>query len=246
MGNKSLSWKKLILIGDSNTQFGFGNGVDGNWVSSLASHLQRRCDVIDRGFAGYNTRYLKDLLPRVLSEYQVDSICGVIVLLGTNDSGNSESIHVPLDEYKTNLRKIIEIILNYGVKKENIILITPPKIDHQKWSDFLARMQPGQVAPHHDNLVKDYANACLGLSKEMGLKCVDLNGAMSKSADYSKYLYDGLHLSPEGGKLFFENLKPIIDDMFIKNDNLKTNFPIWTDLKNRADISNIPQFSVKK
>ena len=77
------SWKKLIIIGDSNTQFGFGTECEANWLSFLANMLQRRCDVINRGFSGYNTRYMKDLTPRILSEFQVKTICGVIVLLGS-------------------------------------------------------------------------------------------------------------------------------------------------------------------
>ena len=241
-----LSWKKLILIGDSNTQFGFGfeNGVEGNWVSSLAKYLQRRCDVINRGFSGYNTRYMKDLTPRILSEFQVSSICGVLVLLGSNDSAENELQHVPLIEYKKNMKKILEDILSYGVKRENLILITPPKIDDHKWSEACKAI--GNVASHHDHSVKDYATSCLDLSKELGLKCVDLNGLMGKSPDYSKYLHDGLHFSPEGGTLFFENLKPIIDELFIKNESLEMNFPLWRDISNREDISNIPQFNGKQ
>ena len=235
-----LSWKKLIVVGGSNTQYGFGNGCEGNWLSSLANQLQRRCDVINRGFSGYNSRFIKDLMPRILKEFEVDSICCVILQLGTNDSSANELQHVPFDEFKQNLRKIIEIVLNYGVNRGNLILITPPKIDDEKWSETCKSM--GNEASHHDRLVKECANICLDVSEEMDLKCVDLNGVMNKSADYSKYLHDGLHLSHEGGKLLFKSLKPIIDDMFIEGDSLKINFPLWKDLKNSEDISNIPQF----
>jgi isoamyl acetate esterase len=239
-----LSLKKFIIIGDSNTQFGFGIESEGNWLSFLATKLQRRCDVINRGFSGYNTRYMKDLTPRILSEFPVKTICGVIVLLGSNDSAANELQNVPLEEYRNNLRKILEDILNYGVNKDNLILVTPPKIDDKKWSNACKVL--GNVASHHDHLVKEYAASCLDLSKELGLKCVDLNGLMGKSSDYSKYVHDGLHFSVEGGKLFYESLNPIIDDLFIKNDNLEVNFPLWRDIENKPDISNIPQFSQKK
>ena len=166
------------------------------------------------------------------------------MLIGSNDSASNELQNVPLDEYKNNLRKILEDILSYGVNKDNLILVTPPKIEDRKWSDACKAL--GNVATHHERLVKEYAACCLGLSEELDLKCVDLHGLMSKSCEYSKYVHDGLHFSKEGGKLFFESLRPIIEDLFIKNDNLEMNFPLWRDMTNKPDVSNIPQFSAKK
>lgn len=48
-------WPKVLLIGDSLTQFGFS--AEGGWAAMLANALQRRCDVVNRGFSGYTTRY---------------------------------------------------------------------------------------------------------------------------------------------------------------------------------------------
>jgi lysophospholipase L1-like esterase len=228
-------WKKLIVIGDSNTQFGYSeNGV---WLRLLADKLQRRCDIVNRGFAGYNTRYLKQLTPKILAEFPAESICGVIVLLGTNDSAGNSLQHVPLDEYKRNMKDIVGSILNYGVAKENLILITPAKIDDVKWSKSI-----GSPSTHLDYLVKDYAGCCKDICKELNLKCIDLYGLMGRATDYEKYLFDGLHFSPSGGKLLFENLTPIIDDLFMKN---KFNFPYWKDLDNREELGEILQFSKK-
>ncbi len=76
-----MNWKKLVLIGDSNIQYGFSG--EGRWVSLLADLLQRKCDVINRGFSGYNTKYLKYMLPELLAEFKPETICGIIILLGT-------------------------------------------------------------------------------------------------------------------------------------------------------------------
>lgn len=55
---------KIYLIGDSNTQFGFS---DGGFASQLADRYIRKCDVINRGFNGYTSEYLRHMLPRLLS-----------------------------------------------------------------------------------------------------------------------------------------------------------------------------------
>ncbi len=39
------SWPRVVVIGDSLTQGGFGNG---GWVAQLADKLQRQCDVLNR------------------------------------------------------------------------------------------------------------------------------------------------------------------------------------------------------
>ena len=75
-----MKWKKLLLIGDSHIEYGFCN--EGGWVSMLADLLKRRCDVINRGFSGYNTRHMKQILPEILQEFEAESTCGVIIVLG--------------------------------------------------------------------------------------------------------------------------------------------------------------------
>ena len=237
-----LSWKKLLIIGDSNTQFGFG---ESNWLSLLSNQLQRRCDVINRGFSGYNTRFMKGVTPKILSEFKAETICGVVVLLGLNDSARHEQLNVPLDECKNNLKKILEDILNYGVDKDKLILVTPPRVVDEKWS-AQCQILNNFDSHHHDEAVKAYVSSCIDLSNELGLKCVDLNGIMSKSDDYSKFFYDGLHFSAEGGKLLFDNLSPIIEDLFIKDDRLRTNFPSWNEIVNEPDVKDVPQFIAKQ
>ena len=49
-------WPRVVLIGDSLTQQG---GRAGGWVALLAEALERKCDVINRGFSGYTTRTIR-------------------------------------------------------------------------------------------------------------------------------------------------------------------------------------------
>ena len=50
-------WPRVVLIGDSITQQGGRAG--GGWVARLAEALERKCDVVNRGFSGYTTRTIK-------------------------------------------------------------------------------------------------------------------------------------------------------------------------------------------
>lgn len=107
-----MKWKKFILLGDSNTQFGFSN--EGRWVSMLSDMLQRKCDVINRGFSGYNTRHIRGMMPQIMEEFEASNVCGMTVMLGANDSTEPDwkIQHCPLDEFGENLRSIIDYILN--------------------------------------------------------------------------------------------------------------------------------------
>ena len=51
----SLTWPRVFLFGDSLTQYAFGS--EGGWAAMLADKLQRKADVVNRGFSGYNTRW---------------------------------------------------------------------------------------------------------------------------------------------------------------------------------------------
>ena len=55
---------KVSLIGDSNTQYGF---ADGGFASQLANKYIRKYDVINRGFDGYTSQYLKKLKRKIHS-----------------------------------------------------------------------------------------------------------------------------------------------------------------------------------
>jgi len=78
----------------------------------------------------YNGRiifsYLKMILPQVSEEFNPNFICGIIIMLGTNDSAANENQHIPLDKYKENLGYIIDHVLKFSkLKHEKIIVISP-------------------------------------------------------------------------------------------------------------------------
>ena len=61
---EDLHYPRVLLFGDSLTQYSFG--YDGGWGAMLADRLQRRADVVVRGYSGYNTRWCRIVLDQVI------------------------------------------------------------------------------------------------------------------------------------------------------------------------------------
>lgn len=223
-----MAWKKFIILGDSNTQFGFS--VDSGWVSKISDLLQRKCDVVNRGFSGYNTDHIKTMLPDIFGEFDSKLICGVVVMLGSNDSTmNTNQIqHVPLERYKQNLKHIIDYLLSLNIQRESIILVSCPMINDAKWLEESRRMN--REVSHSNKLVTDYAKSSIEIAKEKGASFVDFHKVMRDYGDgYGELLKDGLHLSEKGGSLLFNSILPVINKQI--NDKLKFNYPYWKDLQ---------------
>jgi lysophospholipase L1-like esterase len=234
-----MKWKKLLLIGDSNTQFGFSK--EGSWVSLLADFLQRKCDVVNRGFSGYNTEHIRKVLPELLEEFEPENTCGLVIALGSNDSANRETSpiqHVPIKRYSENLEAILYYITKtWGLSKDKIIIISPPKIADAKWNAF--KLEQNSVTSHFNELVAQYAKECAAFANRNSIKLIDLNRAMTELTDnsYEDLLFDGLHFSAKGGQFLFSLIKPLIENDITKD--LNYNYPYWKDIEKVEDIRQI-------
>ena len=123
---KMAAYGRLMLLGDSITQCSFSVG---GWGSKVADHFQRRLDVFNRGYSGYNTTLIKCALPQILSF--TAPLDAATVMLGSNDSALKEvnpEQHVPLEAFESNLRGICELLLNHGVPREGVLLVSPPPL----------------------------------------------------------------------------------------------------------------------
>jgi len=106
----------ILLFGDSITQQGFGMEGKVGWASLLASDYSRRCDIVNRGYFGYNTKHAVDLLPSLFRDATTTTapnshLLFATVYFGANDAvmpGNPQ--HIPLQEYSSNLHTIIQSI----------------------------------------------------------------------------------------------------------------------------------------
>ncbi|XP_062064920.1 isoamyl acetate-hydrolyzing esterase 1 homolog isoform X1 [Lepus europaeus] len=222
-----LAWPGVLLFGDSITQFSF---QPGGWGAALAHRLARKCDVLNRGFSGYNTRWARIILPRLIGRASgLDSPVAVTVFFGANDSalkGENPKQHVPLDEYAGNLRGMVQYLQSVGVPESRVILITPPPLDEAAWEkECIAQ---GHRLNRRNAVVGEYASACVQVAQDCGTDVLNLWALMQEgSQDFSAYLSDGLHLSPEGSEFLFSHLWPLIEG---KVASLPWLLPHWQDV----------------
>jgi len=234
---------KMMLFGDSITEWAFDPKYHG-WGSALAHKYARYMDIINRGYAGYNTTLGVPLLKRVLND---DSLIDILVIFfGANDASIETLTSVPLNKYRDNLTAMV----NYAkskIKNIKIILITPPPV-HEKTrrknalkEGFIKGDQP---SPNNTKNVIEYAEVIKELGKTYGIPVVDLwlsNNKNSFLPVRSKDFIDGLHLSELGNKKLFSILEEVMisnwSGMFIPKSKLERQFPKWSDtIKDPRDI----------
>lgn len=224
------AWPKVILFGDSLTQYSFSD--DGCWGSKLADLLQRKCDVINRGFSGYNSRWNKVMLPKILDKDLAKETAAMAIFLGANDSNDAANTrqHVPLEEFTENMKDIVTYALSQGLSRDKIIIIAPPAFNALAWGEECKRK--GTTLTKNNKTTGMYAKACCEVAKEAGTNIVDLYTEMMKAEDFSGYLNDGLHLSPLGSRLLFDLLNPIVEKL---TSDLPQVCPYWADV-DAADL----------
>lgn len=74
----------------------------------------RKCDVLNRGFSGYNVRWCRLLLPQLVTKENASEIAAITIFLGANDSNDFESNprqHVPLAEYCDGLTDMVQYLM---------------------------------------------------------------------------------------------------------------------------------------
>ncbi|XP_045435692.1 isoamyl acetate-hydrolyzing esterase 1 homolog isoform X1 [Pipistrellus kuhlii] len=200
------------------------------WGASLADKLVRKCDVLNRGFSGYNTRWAKIILPRLIRKGNaLDSPVAVTIFFGANDSALKEENpkqHIPLDEYVANLRSMVQYLRSVDVPEGRIVLITPPPLCEAAWEKEC--LVQGCKLNRLNVVVGEYASACLQVAQDCGTDVLDLWTLMQKDGqDFAPYLSDGLHLSPQGNAFLFSHLWPLIEK---KVSSLPLLLPYWRDV----------------
>ena len=71
----------------------------------------RRCDVVNRGFSGYNSRWCRVVTPRVFTKTNVSGVAAFVLFIGANDANRptlNPDQHVPLGEYQQNILDIVK------------------------------------------------------------------------------------------------------------------------------------------
>ncbi|KAH7352845.1 hypothetical protein KP509_19G066500 [Ceratopteris richardii] len=206
---------RFVLFGDSITQGSFS--PNGGWGASLANKYCRQADVVLRGYSGYNTRWALFLLAKNFPEKSTHPPYLVTVFFGANDAvlldSKDNSKHVPLEEYKSNLLKIVSHI-KASNNAAHIILITPPPVSEEHlqiraWENYGVPLS--EPPSRRNETTEMYAKACIEASKEANVAIIDLWSSMQEQPGWqTKYLSDGLHLTPDGNSFVFEKLLEVL------------------------------------
>ncbi|KAF2352723.1 SGNH hydrolase-type esterase domain [Trinorchestia longiramus] len=221
---KSL-WTRVVLLGDSITEGSFSS--DGRWGAMLANSLQRLCDVIPRGFGGYNSRQWLS----VCRDVPVMSLYGdvAVLFLGANDACTNPQQYVPIEEYKTNLAFIVNYMKS-TVGVPEVVILTPPPCD-------TTAMSPEMASERSEEMTANYAEACVQEALELGVPYIDLHTLFKEQSDWQSLLIDGLHLTERGSTLLHSALLPVVKPLAALHgpqnmEEGETILPSYTDASN--------------
>ncbi len=202
----------------------------------IADHFQRRADIVNRGFSGYNTEWAKLILPQLLlSKDQTDI---VVVFFGTNDCslpGLNPKQHIPLSSFCSNLVEMCTYLNSIGIGSSSLILITPPVHCESKWALTCKEMGCDTTDRSSANTQR-YAQAVLDIGQERDIVTLDLFGELSKTSNLDEYLSDGLHFSLQANKVLGDLAIPALEAK-LQERFPDPVFPQWRDIDHR----NLPQ-----
>ncbi|XP_057422032.1 GDSL esterase/lipase At5g62930-like isoform X1 [Lotus japonicus] len=221
--------EKFVLFGDSLTQEAFR---ENGWGASLANAYNRKADVLVRGYGGYNTRWAMFLLHHLFPLDTTKQPLATTIFFGANDAAlfgrTSEKQHVPIEEYKENLRKMVQH-LQICSPTMLIVLITQPPIYEEGRRAYAISLygENARKLPERTNeAAGQYANACVEIAKEMGVPYINLWSKMQETDGWqTKFLRDGLHLTPEGNAVVYQEVIKVFDEAGLSADKMPYDFP---------------------
>lgn len=128
------SLPKIILFGDSLTQWSFLSKDSKGLGDVLTAHFKGRAIVENEGQAGWNSTWLRPTFEHIIERvrnHETQSPLLFTIWLGANDAAPPEyAAHVPIAKYEENLRLFVESILSEPkMEQTKVVLITPPPIN---------------------------------------------------------------------------------------------------------------------
>ncbi|KAI8983563.1 SGNH hydrolase-type esterase domain-containing protein [Pilobolus umbonatus] len=205
---RSLYYDQIILFG-----FGFDPELLG-FGASLSNIYQRRVDVFNRGFSGFNTDWslpiTSQILPTVEQQKKDESsVLLMTIFFGANDAALPFSPqHVPLERYKSNLKTMIDLVKDPQSDHYNprlrLVLITPPPVNEVDWKKRCE--EEGIKLNRTNESARMYSEAVNAVGKEKGVVVIDIWSHLMEKVNKENYglsdfLSDGLHLTKQGYKV---------------------------------------------
>nr|XP_043621073.1 GDSL esterase/lipase CPRD49-like [Erigeron canadensis] len=196
---------QFVLFGSSIVEFSFAQE---GWGAILADIYARKADIFLRGYGGWNSRQAVEVLDQVFPKDDAFQPSLVIVYFGGNDSvlprPDGLTTHVPLPEYIDNMRKIGIRLKNLS-EKTRVIFLTAPPVNEAQLLHVLG------VDHRKNELCQKYADACVELCREIGIKAINLCNAFKKQDGWLTTCFtDGMHLSPIGSKIVAKEILKVI------------------------------------
>lgn len=232
----ALGFDKLLLFGDSITEFGYDPHPDllpevqFSLCGAVSNAYTRRLDVVQRGFAGYNTDWALQLLPGILEAEHRESSKVLLSTLffGTNDAVLNGVQKVELPQYIANTRKMVELFKERGIK---VVVIGQAKHDDSNWNPRKKPDIAAGVIRTNENAQK-YNAALKALCEELQVAFVDLYAAFdSYPGDWRDLLVDGVHFTGKGYELFYGKLMETIRASYpeMAPEAQRYRLPYWRD-----------------
>ncbi|KAK4898579.1 hypothetical protein LTR27_003751 [Elasticomyces elasticus] len=227
---------RFVLFGDSILQQSFSQNVTFSFGAALADVYARKLDVSNRGFSGYNTLQALRALSLCLPEANKANMQFLLIMFGANDARHPNTPggpdqHVPLEQFKSNLRYMVTNPSVTDHKDVRIILVTTPPVDERKClsSDQEKIPNLGQTLRRTASTTATYAQAIRDLGSELRIPVLDIHRTMLALAGHDhtteplpgsieaptnptlqSFLTDGLHFSGEGYKVLYTELMQLI------------------------------------
>ncbi|KAI3629640.1 hypothetical protein MIR68_011075 [Amoeboaphelidium protococcarum] len=229
--------RQILLIGDSLTQRSFDVNT-GGWASLMANDYARKAQIVNQGYGGYNSEWLRCVIDHLLQDlYNVHL---VIIFIGTNDAvlpnlpnGQSKQ-HVFVQRYKSNLQFIIDRV-KLKLPGSEIILISPTLFDEAEWTAY--RDSQGKVCDRSNINTALYSNACMDITPQVNAT-VNLIKAFQYYDGPPRDLFtDGLHFSRLGNQLLYEELDRVIRQSLphVHHENLRPLLPHHSEVPDQGD-----------
>ena len=186
----------ISVFGDSIGK-GYNDFKKGGWVNQLKRYFHNYSDKIhiyNFSISGDSTR---EVIKRFDNEAKSKKSDIIIFALGTNDSWylNNNKPNVSIDDFKSNLQKLILKANNIGAKT---IFIGLPKVDESKVMPIPWRTE----ASYNNKNILKYNQAIKKICKEYKLQFIEINHILDNSD-----LSDGIHPNTKGHTKLFEEIK---------------------------------------
>ncbi|OSC97633.1 SGNH hydrolase [Trametes coccinea BRFM310] len=238
----------IMLLGDSLTQGGYEmNG----FAAKLAHVYNRKMDVINRGFSGYNTDWILPVFEQCFAtqheQQHVPKVRILVIWFGANDAAPPpKDQHVPLDRFRANLRKLLWMVRAPESPRYSpdtrIVLMTPPPVNTAQRDRAQRAKSPPKELDRDFETTKRYAEAVGEVGNLESVPVVDLwnklfDAAGRREAGLEEFLTDGLHLNEKGYAIVFDELVKTIKENYPKYhyDNMQSVFAYFDILANNRD-----------